>query len=35
MLDSALDAYNVEVRGMNSVGGRTMDKTFRKSAIDQ
>jgi hypothetical protein len=35
MLDSALDAYNIEVRGMNPAGARTMDKAFRKSAIDQ
>ena len=35
MLDSALDTYNAEVRGLNQASGRTMDSTFRKSAIDQ
>ena len=35
MLDSALDTYNAEIRGLNLTGGRTMDRVFRKSAIDQ
>ena len=35
MLDSALDTYNAEVRGLNQASGRTMDSAFRKSAIDQ
>src|SRR5579871_2536164 len=35
ILDSALNAYNTEVRGINLAGEPKMDKTFRKSAIDQ
>ena len=35
MLDLALDTYNAEIRGVNPLAGRTMDKTFKQSAIDQ
>ena len=35
MLDLALDTYNAEIRGVNPIAGRTMDKTFKQSAIDQ
>ncbi|QDS68721.1 hypothetical protein FKW77_004031 [Venturia effusa] len=38
MLDVALDTYNSEVRGLstsNENGKRTMDASFRQSAIDQ
>jgi hypothetical protein len=35
MLDSALETYNAEVRCLNLTGARTMDRVFRKSAIDQ
>lgn len=35
MLDLALDTYNAEIRGVNPIAGRAMDKTFKQSAIDQ
>lgn len=38
MLDVALDTYNSEIRGLsnpNEKDGRTMDASFRQSAIDQ
>lgn len=35
MLDLALDTYNAEIRGLEPIAGRPMDKTFKQSAIDQ
>ena len=35
MLGLALDTYNTEIRGDEARAARSMDKTFKQSAIDQ